>query len=114
MAKTRLYLVNPLNAAIDRVTSLMTPAIVKAAISDGWSEEAANELTIEHRPNKVSGGVRVSKFVANVNDEAFHEEYGTQDTSPKGTVRKFMNRTEGWEKMTAKAWEAEAFKKGRK
>jgi hypothetical protein len=115
MAKTRLFLTNSLNKAIDKVTAQMTPELIRAAISDGWEPTDASSLRVEHRPSVITGTNKVSKFTARIVTEGGSKsEYGTQGESPKGTVRKFMHNTRPWEKTTAKIWERETFKGGRK
>jgi hypothetical protein len=115
MAKTRLFLTDSLNRAIDKVTAQMTPAVVRAAIADGWDPEDASALTVEHKPNVIIGTSRVTRFTATIPTEGGSEsEYGARAGSPKGTVRKFMHRTRPWETATAKIWERETFKGGRK
>jgi len=114
MAKTRLFLTNSLNKAIDKVTAQMTPAVRLAAINAGWDRAAANEIIVLHKPNTIKGTAKVDKFTASLDENAAIEEYGTQENSPRGTVRKFMHNNRPWEKTVAKVWEKETFKGGRK
>jgi predicted HNH restriction endonuclease len=114
MAKTRLFLTDSLNKAIDKVTAQMTPAVRLAAINEGWDRNAANGILVEHKPDTIKGTAKVAKFTATLDEAAGKEEYGTQESSPRGTVRKFMHNNRPWEKTMAKTWERETFKGGRK
>ena len=114
MEKTRLFLTNSLNKAIDMVTAKMTPAVRLAAINEGWDRNAANGILVEHKPNTIKGATKVAKFTSTLDENAAKEEYGTQENSPRGTVRRFMNNSRPWEKTMAKTWERETFKGVRK
>ena len=114
MAKTRLFLTNSLNKAIDKVTAKMAPAVRLAAINEGWDRDAANGILVAHKPNSIKGTARVDKFTASLDEKAAKEEYGTQENYPRGTVRKFMHNNRPWEKVMAKTWEQETFRGGRK
>lgn len=112
MTKTRLYLVKPINEAINAVTKEMSSKLRVAASLDGWESSDISGLSVKGKPSVLSGTKRLEKFNAEYpdTDSAFASEFGTDEGSPKGTVRKFMSNSKPWEKRLAKSFERRAFK----
>ena len=112
MTKTRLYLVKPINEAINAVTKEMTSSLRILARIDGWENDDVSGITVKSKPSMLSGTKRVEKFNATYPDteSAFASEFGTEGGSPKGTVRKFMANSRPWEKRMAKSFERKTFK----
>lgn len=62
----------------------MDRQITRAARQDGWSRSAAKSLGVSYG----EGGFNVN-IAPGMETMAFDLEYGTETTSPKGTIRKF-------------------------
>lgn len=112
MKKTKLNLLAPINKAIDMVTSEMTAALRSRVIIDGWNPDDAASIVVDHAPSKLAPKTRIDKFSAKYSDtqSSFETEFGTETTSPKATMRKFMNDSSRWERRTAKLIERRTFR----
>ncbi|CAB4128705.1 hypothetical protein UFOVP223_98 [uncultured Caudovirales phage] len=64
----------------------MTDQVQQRALSEGWDPEVASSLSVRYQHKK---------FIMSVADEhknrAFDFEFGTQNSAPKGTLRRFGN-----------------------
>jgi hypothetical protein len=81
-----------LKSTLNQLTAQMTAQVRRHALSDGWEQDVANSLSVVHTNNSLS--IQVDDQFA---DKAFTHEFGTENSSPKATLRKFGNQNESAE-----------------
>ena len=81
--------VKALKNTLHQMAVHMTDQVQQRALSEGWDPEVASSLTVNYQHKK---------FIMSVADEhknrAFDIEFGTQNTAPKGTLRRFGNENQ--------------------
>lgn len=85
----KLNFVEIIDSTTRDMGKLLTQSLVKFAISDGWPVEVASQLKV-----KQSGKRFEFDIDSSVSKQAMDIEFGTEGTSPRGTLRRFGNRND--------------------
>jgi hypothetical protein len=112
VTKTKLNLVKAVNAVVDPLVGEMTAGLQATLAVEGWDPTDVGSARISSKPKKLTMNNSIEAFTASFvdSDASFKQEFGSQTSTPKATVRKFMSNERAWEKRAAKLIERKAFK----